>query len=212
MRIRGGNGGWHKVDADLGLPGVTFFRVQEVDDSLRVTELYIDGRGQPIQAGALRRLPLAALEQMAAAMPTAFERLQVAGPDMSRLAAYFATTFGKARHWVADSWRAQYADSGVSQAPMPGESKVKRPTEDQPQEVRLAPPVVGLTDAFLADVGRAYEIAVARRRPPATAIAEQLPGYDPNNPTPTRRLVESWIYKARSRGIMPPAARKGRIV
>lgn len=214
MRIRAGNGGWHVLEGDLGLPGVVYARIQEVDERFRVTELYIDGRGVPIQAEALRRLPLGALEQLASAVPTAFERLSVPGPDLSRLAAYFGTTFGKAAHWVADSMRAQYADSGVEQAPMPGSGAVRRPAdEDVEPVVLLAPPGAdGLTDAFLQDVSRAYSSAVSRGEPPATAIAKQLHAHGYPDSVATRRLVESWIYKARKRGVMPPASRPGRVV
>jgi hypothetical protein len=196
MRIHQGNGGWHEVEGDLGLPGRVYFRVQPVDEALRITELYLDGRGEPLQSVA--RFPLGGLEQLAS--QASRERMQVAGPDLSRLAAYFAATFGKARHWVADSWRAQYADSGVPQAPMP---KPRRQAEAE-AEIRLAAPEEGLTETFLRDLAMAYEQAVQQRRPPASAIAEAT-GYP-------RRTVESWIYKARKRGIMPPAARKGRVV
>lgn len=196
MWIHQGNGGWHEVEGDLGLPGRVYFRVQVVDGATRITELYLDGRGEPLQSVA--RFPLRGLEQLAS--QASRERMQVAGPDLSRLAAHFATTFGTAKHWVADAWRAQYPDSGVPQAPMPR----SRRQHEAETEIRLAAPDEGLTETFLRDLALAYEQAVRQRRPPATAIAEAT-GYD-------RRTVESWIYKARKRGIMPPAAKKGRVV
>src|SRR4051794_28784463 len=88
-----GNGGWVRVDSDeLGLPGRVYFRMQEVDGELRLTELYLDGRGSPIPPRALRQLPLQALEHGGSgeSMRT---RMKVAGPDLSRLAAHFASTF-----------------------------------------------------------------------------------------------------------------------
>lgn len=196
MRIYEGNGGWFEAEGELGMPGHVYFRVQLVDGTPRVTELYFDGRGEPLQS--VSRFPLRALEQLAAQV--SHERLQVAGPDLSRLAASFASTFGTAKHWVADAWRAQYPNSGVPQAPMP------RPRRREPaeQEIQLAAPEDGLTDTFLTDLARAYDQAVRQRTPPATAIAEAT-GFP-------RRTVESWIYKARKRGLMPPAARKGRVL
>lgn len=200
MRIHQGNGGWFEAEGDLGLPGRVYFRVQLVDDTLRITEIYLDGRGEPLQS--LARFPLRALEQLAS--QASRPRLQVAGPDLSRLATYFASTFGRAQHWVADSWRAQYADSGVPQAPMMARRGRRDSAGEAEAKVELAPPEDGLTDLFLSDLARAYEQAVRLRRPPASAIAEAT-GYP-------RRTVESWIYKARKRGIMPPASRKGRVV
>ncbi|MEZ0580391.1 hypothetical protein [Nocardioides sp. MH1] len=210
MQIRAGNGGWHRAAADeLGLPGAVYYRVQEVDGALRMTELYIDGRGVPIQAGALRRFPVQVLEQWAEAVPTARDRLRTAAPDLSRLASYFATTVGSgAKGWIADSMRAQYRDD-VVQPPYARDQGGRIQVEE---EVKLAPPAEGLTDAFFRDLTKAYDAAVAQGRPPATAIAEQLPGYDPSQATTMRRLVESWIYKARQRGVMPRARQKGRVV
>lgn len=167
-----------------------------------MTELYIDGRGSPLSARALREFPVQGLEHWAASMRERVDRLNVAGPDLSRLAAYFATRFGKAQHWVADSWRAQYDDSGVRQAPMPrenfnDESDLPEVSIDVPEDGRLS-------DQFLSDVARAYAIAVARREAPANAIASAA-GVSP-------RTVHRWVYTARKRGLMDPATSRGRIV
>lgn len=206
MEIRYGNGGWCLVEGDLGLPGRLYVRVSDVDGHLRVTELYIDGRGSPINAAALRKLPLSYLEQWIGHSNPARARLSVAGPDLSRLASYFATTFGKAQHWVADSWRAQYDNSDVRQAPM-GDGKRTRGRSEEPEsgELLLSAPEDGrLSDAFLSDVVRAYNEAVARRLPPAITLGN-LADVSP-------RTVHRWVYTARKRGVMPPATRKGRIV
>lgn len=219
MELRQGNGGWYLAQgSDLGLPGRLYFRLHEVDGSLRLTELYLDGRGAPVTAGPLRRLPIAVLERGATAMADGSDlsraKLTSPGPDLSRLAAYFSTTFGKAKHWVADSMRAQQRGSGIPQVPYPHEAGRKRPLTlerrlDPPpaddEKPRLGAPEDGrLTDEFLRDVARAYDAAVARREPPANALAA-LAGVSP-------RTVHRWVYTARKRGLMAPATSRGRIV
>lgn len=208
MRVSAGNGGWFRVDDVDGLPGPVYVRFAPVDGRVRITELYIDGRGNPVQAGALRRLPIAAWESEMAgeweSLVADVPMVLVPGPDLSRLASHFATTFGpasKADHWIAESMRAQLGDGGARQAPM---GKDPDPVEQEPEPVVLTAPQHGLTDDFLGDVARAYEAAVHQRRPPASALAEAA-GVE-------RRTVESWIYKARKRGIMRPAAKRGRVV
>jgi len=201
MELRTGNGGWHRIDGDHGIPGRVYFRLQEVDGHLRLTELYLDGRGEPLPPSAVRRLPIQMLEQWAAAAPTARARLGVIGPDLSRLAAFFSTTFGKASHWVADSFRAQVEGSDVRQVPYPKETGASA----APPPLELEVPADGrLTDQFLTDVARAYDAAVARRLAPANALGE-LAGVSP-------RTVHRWVYTARQRGLMAPATSKGRIV
>lgn len=203
-----GNGGWLRVTDLDGFTGPVYVRLQDVDGALRVTELYLDGQGAPIQPGALRGISLPAFEAGRVVEDDAQLREALArpGPDLSRLASYFATTsFGpKMRHWIAEAWRAQFPTSGVEQPPYAPRSSGRMAST--PLEVTLSAPVDGLTDQFFADLARAYAAAVALGRPPASAIAEALgPEYD-------RRLVESWIYKARKKGIMPPAPKRGRIL
>jgi hypothetical protein len=60
-------------------------------------------------------------------------------------------------------------------------------------------PVDGLTDAFLADVARAYASAVARGERPNAAIRDQLGGEE----KVPLKTVQRWVYTARQRGIMP---------
>lgn len=199
-----GNGGWLKVTELDGLTGPVYVRLQDVDGALRVTELYVDGRGAPIQPGALRGLSLPAFEAGRVVEDDAQLRdaLVRPGPDLSRLASYFATgSFGpKVRHWIAEAWRAQFPQSDTEQPPYARSAGTEAST---PLEVTLSAPVDGLTDQFFADLARAYAAAVALGRPPATAIAEAT-GFE-------RRTVESWIYKARKKGIMPSAPKRGRI-
>jgi hypothetical protein len=232
MQISRGNGGWHRIDGDLGLPGKLYARVRAVDGRPRITELYVDGDGEPIQAAALRRLPLSQLEVWMSDMGGADD--DVAGPDLSRLASFYASSWEAdtyaGRHcdecnaplrgsstraealgreealtdWAALSWFAQYAHLvgyGIPQVRRPKERR--HPVDELPEPV-LSAPVAGLTDEFLTDVARAYSAAVMRELPPATTLAE-LSGYP-------RRTVESWIYKARKRGLMAPAPKRGRVV
>lgn len=233
MRVTVGNGGWVEVEG-LELPGRVYARFQEVDGQVRMTELYVDGDGKPIQAGAVRRLPVTAIEQGLSDDDYLKATSGVAGPDLSRLAASYTTTFAssprtggyKGRHcehcdaplrgregwaarhgdreqavtdWVELSWLAQYG-GGV---PLP-KYRTRRAKSVEPEELKLSAPEDGLTDAFLADVARAYRLAVERRLPPATALAEASGA--------NVRTVQSWVYKARKRGIMPAAVKRGRIV
>ena len=50
MQMSFGNGGWCLVDADIGLPGRLYVRITGVDGQPRLTELYIDGRGERDQS------------------------------------------------------------------------------------------------------------------------------------------------------------------
>lgn len=229
MAISGGtNGGWVRADgADFDLPGVLYMRLTDVDGHRRVTELYLDGRGSPIPGQALRLLPLPALEGWLAAW---LERVDPAkstiGPDLSRLATAYASVGGgyAGRHcehcggplkyrqarggqerafvdWIGLSFYAQVEDSGIPQAASYRERS--EALELEPLTLS-APPDGRLTDAFLSDVTRAYRAAVARGLPPAVTLAE-LAGVE-------QRTAQSWFYKARKRGIMPPATSQGRIV
>lgn len=218
MQVIYGNGGWAEV-RDLGLPGRVYVRFAEVEGQLRIVELYVDGQGEPLQAGSLRRFPISALEDVT----DEDDVKSTVGPDLSRLASSFGTSFGagyyKGRHcdqcraplrgskdvaltdWVAMAYFSQLDPKGLPQAVRTRSNDKK---VDELPEPELAAPEHGLTDAFLADVGRAYRAAVARRMSPAKTLS-QLTGVD-------QRTVQSWVYKARKRGIMPPATKKGRVV
>lgn len=215
MILSKGKGGWFAIQG-TALPGIVYVRVTEVDGRTRITELYIDGRGEPIQPAALRKFPLAGLEVEVLDMIDG-RADGGPGPDLSTLAAHFATGFGRVDEsdWVNLAYCAQLPKSGVRRPPRP---ELVTQRMEAPVEVRLSPPEGGLTDEFLTDVARAYRAAVAAERPPATAIAEQLPGYptgdtqsDKDGRKAMRRLVESWVYKARKRGLMDAAPRPGRI-
>jgi hypothetical protein len=228
MKIGIGNGGWCILrpdadDSDFQLPGRVYVRVQDIDGVDRITEVYIDGRGEPIQPGGLRRFPLAVAEQQLSGLTEG--RRGTPGPDLSRLATFIATVWGTGayagRHcetcsaplqsiqgqsalvnWPALSWYAQFPDNDIPQVP---EHKLVRTTSPSAPEVKLSyESGQALTDAFLTDVARAYEAAIARGLPPAVAIAEQV--------RVEQKTVQSWIYKARKRGLVPPPKSRGRIV
>ncbi len=222
-----GNGGWYRVaGADLGLPGVVYLRIGEVDGRDRVTELYLDGRGEPLTARAVRGLPTAAFESGAGQFTDTRSRHDSAGPDLSRLARFFGTTFhfhgrkcdecggplkesAHAEHthaltsWPALAYLAQIPKSGIAQTPFPAEALPV--DDDDARELRLDPPGDdGLTDEFLTQVGEAYALAVQRRMPPAVTLGK-LAHTSP-------RTVHRWVYTARRRGLMPSATSTGRIV
>lgn len=229
MQIEYGFRGWVKIHDD-DLPGVVYAGLDVVDGQPRIVQLYIDGRGEPIQAGALRRFPLAALEQWVASMADSDGSplpLPVShnGPNLSLLAAVgHSTNFGsyKGRHCPTCSapirWEASRTRDGREEAiadwtelewlarfgkiPQPSMPKDRDAAEVKP--IRLSAPEHGLTDEFLVDVARAYRAAVEQRLSPAKTLAE-VAGVE-------RRTVESWVYKARKRGLMAPAVKKGRIV
>jgi hypothetical protein len=91
----------------------------------------------------LRQLRLDLLEAAVLQYNNMAARSQTPGPDLHRLAAHYATTWGKSaydgwqcdtcggpikglrgrilavRNWVAESWFAQLPDSGIRQVPMP---------------------------------------------------------------------------------------------
>lgn len=70
------------------------------------------------------------------------------------------------------------------------------------KRIRLAPPAeIALSDAFLRDVAAAYLDAVRHGERPNIALANQS-----GHP---KRTVERWVYRARQKGFLPPAAPRG---
>ncbi len=231
MQISYGFKSWVKIQDD-DVPGVVYAGVDVVDGHPRIVQLYIDGRGEPIQAGALRRLPLGAYEQLIATMtdsegnPFTFHGASSNGPNLSLLAAHNYVTNGdeyRGRHCPTcsaplkrDEIRAKSAGreeaitdwvvlermARLGKIPQPKMPRERSAEDAEP--IRLSAPEHGLTDEFLVDVARAYRAAVEQRLSPAKALAE-VAGVE-------RRTVESWVYKARKRGLMAPAVKKGRIV
>ncbi|WP_460819820.1 hypothetical protein [Nocardioides korecus] len=197
-QVEYGNGGWVRVTS-TDLAGWVYLRFVGQEGRPVPVELYYDGRGTEVTARMLRDLPLANI--VAFTMDDANEWLDrsggIPGPNLSLLASFFRSLFGsRAKHWVADSMRAQ----------MPGEvQNPKAPSPPPPvtateQPVPLTAPENGLTDAFLRSVAENYAWAVRRRLRPAPELAA-MAGVSP-------RTVHGWVAKARDRGIMP-RARKG---
>lgn len=194
MWVSVGKGGWVRVEDPDRFPGPLYARFALDDDPRRrwrVTEIYVDGRGQPIATSAARQLPLAAVEAITTDPDIRDELASRAGQPgvpLDVLASYYATTFtSRARHWVAESTRS--ALRRKSDRPLP-------PRDDPPP--LSTPPGGRLTNEFLRDVARAYAAAVRDRKRPAEELARQAgPGVSP-------RSVQRWFYIARQRGIMDP--------
>src|SRR5262245_1075418 len=114
--LRIGNGGWCRVEL-TDFPTL-YVRIGEGGDGqLEPVEMYMRGE---LDTDMLRAVPLG---QITAAVNGRDEaaairaRLRLPGPDLGRLASYFSTTFGTAKHWVADSMMAQIPKSGIPQPP-----------------------------------------------------------------------------------------------
>lgn len=201
MRIRFGNGGWVRVD-DENLPGPLYLRYKLAGNRPVLVEMYLDAGGTEIHPGITRDLDLRAYTAQVFMATTQYypewlaRSVQIPGPDLSRLASYFGSSFGRrANHWVADSFRAQYEDSDVPQAPRAGE----RGTPTTPKApVPVRPPENGLSDDFLSLVADNYAWAVGTGQSPAPMIAAQAQC--------SVRTVHAWVRKARDRGIMPPTS------
>lgn len=184
---------------DVDLPGPAYLRlVRAPNGRWTVTELYLDGQGQPITSAMLRGFPLDALEDVLNAQDYAEQlarRERGPRPLLSEAASYYATRFGsQARHWVAAMHRAQGGD---------GEAPTRRPDPGDAVHVEAPPlraPDRGLTPEFLRTVARAYVAARARRAArPAVDLAEQAG-------VPVR-TVHRWLYLARKAGALAPAGR-----
>ncbi len=223
MGWRYGEGGWVEIHGEEmeGLPGRVYVRFTRTESGdLRLTELYIDGDGQPIEAGALRAFPLGRAEQAIRAFsPETLEHsIGRAGPDLSTLASYAdgaslprkcgTDAYWNGRpideaklDWVMLSFLAQLGAEVNGRAVLRPAHR-RRPRASDAQELTLHDPVDGLTDAFLADLARAYSAALSRGPHVAKAIAE-IPTIHASV-----RTVHSWIAQARDRGFIPPANRK----
>lgn len=229
MRMQLGNGGWVRVDGVSESPMYVRF-VRDVHGRWRVHEAYIDGGNQPLAAAAVSPPRFEALEAAVVDLGESLaHREQVPGPDLRRLAAHFAHTWGSLAHsgeacgscggpvkggvarrragiveamqnWVAESWFAQFENSAVRQVPMPRQTVKQDDVEDFP--VLDAPAGRPITDDFLRVIAHAYAVAVRKRVHPAPAIANLI------NVSP--RTVQKWVAQARQRGILPPG-RQGHV-
>lgn len=167
--------------SEEGVPGLLYLRLTEVDGHLRVTELYVDGRGAPIQQGALRYFPLGQLEDWLADGEN--------GEAIRRSLLYSQIDLTPEARETRWKNRLRLGEAGVPPA----------------ETFELAGRPDSLTDAFLGDVARAFRSAVARHLPPAVEIARQA------GDGTSLRTAQGWIYKARKRGLLGPAKHRGRI-
>jgi len=192
-----GNGGWVRVTAP-DLPGPLYLRFSQ-DESGRwhTSEIYLQGESRPVVAADLRGLPLAELETIILAdegRKLLADHARTVAPDLSTLASYFGTTFGsQAKHWVAESYRAQMRGERIRKEPE------ARRIERRPVAPLAPPGPDGLTDEFLRHVAAAYADAVGRGQRPAQELAAQA-DVSPRN-------VHRWVYLARQRGLMAPGRR-----
>lgn len=199
-QIEYGNGGWVRATSNT-FDGWLYLRLALDRRRPLVRELYYDGRDGELGHKILRDLPLTNLIAFILDGEMAWLEKSIARPgaNLALLASHFATDFGRgARHWVADSMRSQVTGSNVP-SPSPGKEPPTRSAASAPAPLQA--PQQGLTDAFLRAVAANYAWALRRGLRPAPELA-RMTGHSP-------RTVHGWVAKARDRGIMPPAPRKG---
>lgn len=195
MIISYGNGGWVAVE-DSEMPGRLYLRYRSEGSRPVLSEFYLDAHSDEISSKLLASLDLKSFNLMAMnGMGDWLARsLNYPSPDLSRLASHFATTFGsQARHWIADSMRAQHSNSEVKQAPY---ATKRDPEPELTPPDPVLPPETGLDDEFLRSVARNYRWAVSKHQRPAPTIAKQA--------LCSERTVHAWVRKARARGILEP--------
>lgn len=226
MRIGYGHGGWVRVDdTDPGLPGPLYLRYAAGERGRPVlVELYLDGGGREIRGADLRSLDLPSITTTALADDRGWLQgsTQMAGPDISLLAAHYATSYGSyagdscpecggptkagsdhraVTDWTALAWFAQIQKSGIRRPTRPREHPGAEPIAPAP--VR-APEGPRLTDDFLQSVAENYVWAARLGEDPAPFIFDQL------HRIGSIHTVRAWIKKARARGYLLPTTR-GRV-
>lgn len=214
-----GYGGWCRWVAP-DVDAIVYLRYARRDDGRwTLRELYIDAdeRDRAITTETVVSLPLAQLAaevNAEADLMAGLEQCISAANGLGVLASQFSTGHGKAARkyigsdWTIMAWYAQYSsdalkERGLDHLKRPQRTKApgKRPQQsDSEYRLTSGPGVDGLSDAFLGRVKQAYNAAVARgdHAPNKTISA------DCNHPY---RTVTRWVYEARKRGVMPPAAR-----
>ena len=179
---------WVRIEGEpLGFGGPVYCRLAEVEGRLRIVGLHIDGQGTPIRASSLRTLPLSVMEAYATgALPEHAKANSARRSDPGDIMkVYFQTpTQDLWEKWIAPSEPGTAGDANSLLA-----------------NYRAGQP---LTDEFFRDVYRAYLHALRTNTSPAKHIAAEAGGVE-------QKTAESWIYKARKKGVMPPPPRKGRL-
>ncbi len=197
-----GNGGWARFSDDgggsVGVPGYVYVRATADERGrLRIVELYVDARGEPLERRHLANFPLHELEASVNAHADAFAvRMQLLAVDLSRAASYFSTSFARpGSHWVADMLWSQVKDSGVKKPPFGPDPS---PEQEPPPRPPLGAPE-SLDETFFTALAEAYRDVVSRREPPAPTLAQEA--------GVSERTIHRWVYEARKRGYLPPAHR-----
>ena len=197
-----GNGGWVRVDDHPG--EVLFVRFADIDGRLRPCEVYVRADEGIDDLRRFKAIRLANLVAWAArSEPAAMirARTRVPGPDLRRLASYFATTFGsQAKNWIADSMRAQYP--GAKQMPIAGERRERQTAVD----ANLRKLVEAMETGGDRQIARAElyrrvgEVCLGLQshgvRNHAAVIADET-GVEV-------RKAHAWVRRARERGYLPP--------
>ena len=191
-------------------------------------EIFIDAtEDEPVTAAVLGRIPVSALEAFVNGDKPTRERLAshlelssplggpARGSNVAVLVSHYDTHFGPAAdpatNWVALaqlSTHPQLIDKETGKK-VDNLFRIKKRRRSKRREAQLdadyrltSPPGPdGLSDEFLARVGRAYVAASLRGEPPNKTIAADV------HTSP--RSVERWVYEARRRGVMPPARAAG---
>jgi hypothetical protein len=192
------------------LPGPLYLRVnRQSDGRYQITELYLDGRGEPLTAGLFRDLPLARIEsQLLSILGTGVDMTEGfperPGVDLSVLASYFDSAIQHDRPeshgqvpygWVAQSLR-EHGQVPHGSDPFPRRRRKRTAPLSMPEDGRLSA-------EFLGRVAEAYTAAVgAGDTKPSVTLAAQA-GVAANT-------ARRWVYLARKAGKLPPG-RQGRI-
>ena len=234
MRISIGNGGWVGVDG-LDLPGPLYVRVRAVDGRLRIVELYIDASdgADAIDARDLRELPLSQVEAFINAFAEDVTmRADLISPDLSTLASYYATAFGRTAqqvaegNWVVSSFAAQQVRAfGADRAVLRGDQLL---TEDDATAALAADPGLGrvmwvaraerakgwrgvrsserefrMTAGPVDGLTDAFLHDLARAYRAAVARGERPNVAIAEQTRYPVKSVQRWVYTARQRGVMP---------
>lgn len=166
-----GSGGWAELHGDdLALPGRVYARFTRVGERFRVSELYIDGQGEPIQAGALRQFPIGMIEDWLSREDWLAATEGSVGIDLSRL----ATSFAESRHGASAGYKGRVCE--CCGAPLRGSERWRdaraKLASQQGREFREQPITDWVELSMLAQLTTHYEQAGL---PPVPQAADPSP-------------------------------------